>query len=68
MATALIDAVTSIAPGIAHTIKRLQDAKLSNQQIMITLLALNLEESKKTSEICQQIRDLRADLCRKGSI
>jgi hypothetical protein len=68
MTTALIEAISIIAPGVAQTVQQLQEAKLNNNQIMISLLALNLESLKKIEGLCQQIRDLRGDMARKGTI
>jgi hypothetical protein len=68
MATALIQVLSAMAPGAADIIDQLQKAKLNDKQIMISLLALNLEQCKKSDNISQQIRDLRADMARKGTI
>jgi hypothetical protein len=68
MATALIEILSSIAPESAELIERLQKAKLNEKQIMISLLALNLEQTKKTDCMIQQLRDLRGDMARKGTI
>jgi oligoribonuclease NrnB/cAMP/cGMP phosphodiesterase (DHH superfamily) len=68
MATAIIEILSSIAPESAKIIEQLQQAKLNDKQIMISLLALNLEQCKKTECMIQQLRDLRADMARKGTI
>jgi hypothetical protein len=68
LASAIIGILSTIAPGAAEIIDQLQRAKLSEKQIMISLLALNYEQIKKTDCLMQQIRDLRADMTRKGTI
>ena len=70
MATAagLIEVLASIAPGSLEIVQRLQQAKLNNQQILISLLALNLENCKKTQCMIEELRTLKADMTRKGLI
>lgn len=68
MATALFEVLSSIAPESAEIVKRLQDAKINEKQIMISLLALNLEQGKKTDCILQEVRGLKGALTAKGVI
>lgn len=67
-AAALIEILSSIAPESAELVGRLQKAKLNEREIMISLLALNLQQMKKTDCMIQQLRDMRADMTRKGTI
>jgi len=49
-------------------LQKLQDAKLNEKQIMISLLALNLEQAKKSDCILQEVRSLKGALTTKGVI
>jgi hypothetical protein len=68
MATALIEILSTIAPESAQLVERLQKAKLNEKQIMISLLALNLEQSKKSDCILTEVRGLKGALTAKGVI
>jgi oligoribonuclease NrnB/cAMP/cGMP phosphodiesterase (DHH superfamily) len=68
MATALFSLLASIAPESAEILQKLQDAKLNEKQIMISLLALNLEQAKKADCILQEVRGLKGALTTKGVI
>ena len=65
--TALVSILSQIAPEAASIIEQLKKAKVNDREIMLSLLALNLEQIKKTECVSQQIRDLRSDMVRKGS-
>jgi hypothetical protein len=67
-APALIEIISQIAPETAKVIDRLQKAKVNDKQIMISLLALNLEQSKKTDCILAEVRGLKGALISKGVI
>jgi len=67
-ASALIEIISSIAPETASIIEKLQKAHINDKQIMISLLALNLEQNKKTDCILQEIRSLKGALTSKGVI
>ena len=68
MASALIQVISEIAPETAKIIDQLQKAKVNDHQIMISLLALNLEQTKKTDCILQEVRGLKGALTTKGVI
>jgi hypothetical protein len=68
MASALIQVISEIAPETAKIIDQLQKAKVNDHQIMISLLALNLEHTKKTDCILQEVRGLKGALTTKGVI
>ena len=68
MATALFSLLASIAPESAEILQKLQDAKLNEKQIMISLLALNLEQAKKSDCILQEVQSLKGALTTKGVI
>jgi hypothetical protein len=67
-ASALIEVLSSIAPETAAIIEKLQKAKVNDKQIMISLLALNLEQNKKIDCILQEVRTLKGALMSKGVI
>ena len=68
MASALIEVIAQIAPETANIIEKLQKAKVNDKQIIISLLAINLEQSKKTDCILQEVRGLKGALTSKGVI
>ena len=68
MATALFSIISQIAPETAEIVKRLQEAKINEKQIMISLLALNLEQARKQDCVLQEIRTLKGALATKGVI
>jgi hypothetical protein len=69
MATAaMIEIISQIAPETAQIIQKLDKAKVNDKQIMISLLALNLEQTKKTDCILQEMRGLKGDLVSSGVI
>jgi len=65
---AMIEIIAQIAPETAKIIDKLAKAKVNDKQIMISLLALNLEQSRKTDCILQEVRGLKGDLTTKGVI
>jgi hypothetical protein len=67
-ATALIEVIAQIAPETAKIIEKLEKAKVNDKQIMISLLAFNLEQSRKTDCIIQEVRGLKGALTAKGVI
>lgn len=67
--TALFEILSSVvAPETAKLIDQLQKAKVNDHQIMISLLALNLEQAKKQDCVLQEIRGLKGALTTKGVI
>ena len=64
----LVEIIASIAPDVAEIVDRLQKAKLNPNQISMALLALNLQQCKKTDCCLTAIRDLSGDLKKKGVI
>jgi hypothetical protein len=68
MATALIEVISQIAPETAKIIEKLAKAKVNDHQIMISLLALNLEQSRKTDCILTEVRGLKGALTARGVI
>ena len=64
----MVEIISQIAPETAKIIEKLQRAKVNDKQIMISLLALNLEQSRKTDCILQEVRGLKGALTTKGVI
>jgi len=64
----MIEIIAQIAPETAKIIDKLAKAKVNDKQIMISLLALNLEQSRKTDCILQEVRGLKGALITKGVI
>jgi len=64
----MIEIIAQIAPETAKIIDKLAKAKVNDKQIMISLLALNLEQSRKTDCILQEVRGLKGALTTKGVI
>ena len=65
---AMIEIIAQIVPETAKIIDKLAKAKVNDKQIMISLLALNLEQSRKTDCILQEVRGLKGALTTKGVI
>jgi hypothetical protein len=69
MAATLFEVLSSvIAPESVEIVKRLQEAKVNEKQIMISLLALNLEQAKKQDCVLSELRSLKAAFVEKGVI
>ena len=65
---AFIEIISQLAPETAKIIEQLQKAKVNDKQVMMSLLALNLEQTKKTDCILQEVRGLKGALTIKGVI
>jgi hypothetical protein len=66
--TAMVEIISQIAPETAKIIEKLQRAKVNDKQIMISLLSLNLEQTKKADCLLQEVRGLKGALTTKGVI
>jgi hypothetical protein len=65
---AFMEIISQMAPETAKIIEQFQKAKVGDKQIMISLLALNLEQAKKQDCVLQEIRGLKGALTTKGVI
>jgi len=76
MASPFINILMSIVgPDTAKVIEQFQQAKINDKQMMIGLLAIALDQDKKTQLLVEEIRGLKGKICdlegalaRKGSI
>jgi len=65
---AMVEIISQIAPDTAKVIEKLEKAKINDKGIMISLLALNLEQTRKADCILQEVRGLKGALTTKGII
>lgn len=68
VSTAFMQFLASAAPEAVKLLNAMQKEKWNDRQILIGLLALNLESCKKTECMIQELRGLKADMARKGLI
>jgi hypothetical protein len=68
ISSAFMEIISQMAPETAKVIEQFQKSKINDKQVMITLLALNLEQAKKSDCILQEVRGLKGALTTKGVI
>jgi len=57
-----------VAPSSVDLVRTLVERKVKSQEVLIVLLAMEIEQGKRLAGVFDELRLLRSDLVRRGSV